>query len=304
MAAQFVLREKPELNSPRLIAGFGGWLDGGEASTGTVRYLVRRLEARRIGELPAAESQAFYTFQLPGIESARPHIKLQDGIVAELRAPRNDLYCWTQEGGPDLLFLLGAEPHLRWADYVEGVVELARQLGVVRLYSTGGVLGGVPHTKEASVSAIVSHPSLKDELASYAVRYSNYEGPATFQSYLVHAFGQAGLEAIHFTARALYYPEFNIAFPRDPKAILGILRRFKGLLGISLDLSDVVRAEEEVVAQIEEAANQNPGLRRYVQQLEESFVEMKYQEPLLGQPEDFVQSAEEFLRQMRQGADD
>jgi len=55
-------------------------------ATGSIKYLVRKLEAKRFAEIPI---ERFHIFQLPGQLSLRPHIKIEDGILKEHRFPRN-----------------------------------------------------------------------------------------------------------------------------------------------------------------------------------------------------------------------
>ncbi|HEX41066.1 MAG TPA: PAC2 family protein, partial [Phycisphaerales bacterium] len=66
--------EKPELKQPRLLVGFSGWMDGGEVSTGTVRYLIDRLDAEKFAEI---DPEGFYIYSFPGLMEVtalfRPH---------------------------------------------------------------------------------------------------------------------------------------------------------------------------------------------------------------------------------------
>ncbi len=299
MNESLIIRERPTLKEPRLIVGLSGWLDGGEASSGTVQYLVEKLQAKALGEIKARD---FYVFQVPGITSTRPVVKLEDGLVKEIAFPQNEFFYWRNEedtGGGDLILLQGTEPNLRWQEYTDAILDMAQEFGVRRMYSVGAVLGGVPHTKEPTVSCSISDQKLKTELERYAVRFSGYQGPATFNSVLVAAFAGRGIEALHMTGRAIYYPEFNIAIPRDPKAIYSLLRRLRRLLRISLDLSDLEKQSQELEEKLSFMVGQSPRLRDYVQELEGNFVEMRYEEPIEGSPEEFVKGVEEFLRQRR-----
>jgi len=300
MNESLVIQERPILRQPRLIAGFFGWLDGGEASSGTIHYLITKLQAKKFAEIDAKD---FYVFQVSGITSLRPQVKTENGLVKEIRFPQNEFYYWKNEedeDAGDLILLLGTEPNLRWQEYTEAIIDLAQQFGVKRMYSVGAVLGGVPHTKEPTVSSSISNLKLKEELEKYAVRFSNYQGPATFNSILVAAFAHRGIEAVHMTARAIYYPEFNIAVPHDSKAMYSLLRRLRSLLQISLDLSDLEKQSQELEEKLSSMVSQSPRLRDYIRELEANFEEMRYEEPIEGSPEDFVRGVEEFLRQRRE----
>lgn len=298
MSEGFAIYDRPKLNSPCLVVGFSGWLDGGEASTGTVRYLVRKLGAKKIGEMDPSD---FTIFQVPGIQTNRPQVVTDDGVVSEVRFPQNQLYYW--EAPPprphDLLLLVGTEPNLKWMQYTEAMLRVAEQFGVTRVYSSGGVLDAVPFTREPTVSCSVSDARLREEVGAFAVRFSNYKGPATFNSVVVAACKQKGMEAVHLTARSIYYPEFNITVPNNPKAIHAIVRRLNHLIGLGLDLSDLDRANKELEDKLQFMVSQSPELRKHIEELERNYVEYRYKEPIDGAPEDFVKDAEEFLRRQR-----
>ncbi|MBI2916447.1 MAG: PAC2 family protein [Chloroflexi bacterium] len=299
MNGRILIREMPSLRQPYLVAGFSGWVDGGQAATGTVKYLVRKLDATPFAEIPVAD---FNVFQMPGVESLRPHSKTEDGVITEFRPPRNELFYWKKPGpgpGHDLVLLQGVEPQLRWPEFIGEVLDLAQRLGVGTVYSVGAVLGGVPHTREPAVSCAVSHPALKRELEQFKVRYSNYEGPATFNTALLVQCRERGLKAVHFNGRAVYYPEFGIVVAYNPMVMLALLKRLRVLLGVDVDLSDLESASRELVERLNGLETQSAKLREYVAELERNFTEMRYEPPISGAPEEIVRDAEEFLRRQR-----
>lgn len=301
MPVQVEVYDRPLLHEPVLLAGFTGWLDGGEASTGTMKYLVEKLKATRFASLPAEE---FHVYQVPGVESLRPHVQHQEGVVAEERYPSNDFYAWHRSDpseGPDLIILVGSEPSLRWRQYLDAVLELAESFGVRRVYSTGGVLDRSPHTREPIVSCGLSHEELRELMRSYAVRFSNYEGPSTFCSALVHASAQRSLQAIHFSARCTFYPEFSISIPHNPKAIRSIMQRLNHLIPLRLNLEDLDDSARKMEERLNAVVAETPKLAQYLRELETNYVELRYQEPIEGSAEDFVRGIEAFLRREREG---
>ena len=73
-----IITKKPKMRQPYLVCGISGWVDGGEAATGTIEYLVKKLEAKKFATLPIAK---FHIYQIPGQPSLRPQIKLEDGLL-------------------------------------------------------------------------------------------------------------------------------------------------------------------------------------------------------------------------------
>ena len=171
-SANVVFGEKPKLRQPFMVCGISGWVDGGEAATGSVSYLIRKLKARTFAEMPIAK---FHVFQVPGQLSLRPHITIEDGLLKEHLFPQNQFFYWVNPSGDhDLILFLGTEPNLNWEGYADAILDVAQEFGVVRVYRLGGVLDNSPHTREPGVSCIFSSPELKAEMQEYAVQFISY----------------------------------------------------------------------------------------------------------------------------------
>ncbi len=293
-----IIVEKPRLRHPYMVCGISGWVDGGEAATGSIRYLVEKLEAKRFAEIPI---DRFHIFQVPGQLSLRPHIKIEDGVLKEHRFPQNQFFYWVNPNADnDLILFLGTEPNLNWEEYAEAILGVAEEFAVVRIYLLGGVLDKTPHTREPDVSCACSSDQLREEMRKYSMQFSNYEGPGSFATTLLHLCQDRRVQMVSITARATYYPEFNIIIAHNPKTIRAVVRRLNQLLRLNLDVSDLDRQAEEFEAKLSFMASQNPQFHAYVEELEKDFTELKYEEPLEISPDEAVRLAEEFLREKRE----
>ena len=293
-----IFAEKPKLRQPYLVLGIGGWVDGGEAATGSTRYLVRKLKAKSFAEIPL---DRFHIFQVPGQLSLRPQIRIKDGLLKEHRFPQNQFFYWVNPNADnDVIFFLGTEPNLNWEEYAEAILSVAEELAAVRIYLLGGVLDKTPHTKEPSISCACSSEQLKQEMQKYRTEFSNYEGPGRFGTTLLYICQKRQIPMVCLTARATYYPEFNIVIPRNPKSIRAVVKRLSSLLRLNLDFSDIDREAEDFEAKLNFMASHNPEFRAYIEELERDFVEVKYEEPLDISANEAVQLAEEFLKEKRE----
>jgi predicted ATP-grasp superfamily ATP-dependent carboligase len=173
--------------------------------------------------------------------------------------------------------------------YARLFLEAARQLGVKRIVSLGGVYGELPYDKERMVSCIYSKTSLKPEIEALAVNLSDYRGGASIGSYLCRRAGEQDME---FTGFYAFVPAYNfsdlglvanaIRIETDYMAWLGVMQRIKAMLQLNLDLSHLekksrhlVEVLEEKIHELEEQAGVE-GIREYLANLSEGFEETTF----------------------------
>lgn len=293
-----IVTEKPQLRHPYMICGISGWVDGGQAATGSIEYLVKKLEAKRFAEIPISR---FHIYQLPGQLSLRPYIKVEDGILTEHRFPQNQFFYWVNPSADnDVILFLGTEPNLNWEEYADAILGIAEEFGVARIYLLGGVLDRTPHTREPAVSCAGTSRELNEEMRRYGVQFTNYEGPGRFGSTLLYICQKERRAMVTLTARVTYYPEFNIVIPRNPKSIRAVVSRLNSLLRLNLDVSDLDKESEEFESKLGFMMSQNSEFKTYVEELEKDFVEVKYEEPLDISADEAVRMAEEFLKEKKE----
>lgn len=284
------LWEKPSADEIYMIAGWEQWADAGSISSGLPEYLINLTDARKIGEI---DPDGFYLFQIPGTHHfLRPEIKLEEGYRQELRSPTNELF-YAEDDGKGLVIFMGTEPHMYADRYAEAFLSAVQDLHVKRVAAVGGVFGAMPYDMERDVSCVYSLPQMKDELEKYAVRFSNYEGGTTIGTYIVDRAEHRDVEFCVFYA---FVPAYDFAeistqvqgmrVENDFKAWCELMRRFKHMFGLRIDLSDLERKSEELVssmeAKIEELARKVPqlDLREYLERLTSDFTENPFTPPL------------------------
>ena len=178
-----VFTDNPRLKQPYMVCGISGWVDGGEAATGTVKYLVGKLGARKFAEIPI---ERFHIFQVSGQITQRPRIKIEDGILKEHHFPQNQFFYWMNpDKQHDLILFLGTEPNLNWEEYAKTILTIAEKFAVSRIYALGGILDRTPHTREPNVSCLCNSYELRDEMQKYGMQFTNYEGPGSFGTTLL-----------------------------------------------------------------------------------------------------------------------
>ncbi len=281
-----VLFERPELREPALVVAFGGWPDAAEVATGALRYLTAKVGARRLGYI---DTDSFYDFT-----TARPVVAIERGAIQNLRYPASDLFYWQNPAGErDLLILLAGEPQLRWRQYIQTLLQLAREYGVTLLISLGGLYDAVPHTAAPRLSALATSRQLRERLVDLGVTLSEYQGPSSIHSALQLACQKAGLDAISLWGHAPAY----VRAVANPKVCHALLARLCPLLGVALNLGELQAAGEYLDKTLNRLLAQNEELRLYVRRLEEQ-VEGSRERAAEGEEdtERIIRDVEEFLR--------
>ena len=269
-----------------MIAGWQQWADAGAISSGLPEYLIERTSATKIGEI---KPHSFYLFQIPGTHHLlRPEIKLEDGYRQELRVKKNEFY-YTVNARKGLVLFLGEEPHQNEERYADAFFDAVDLLGVKRVVAVGGVYGAMPYDMDREISCIYSLPWMKEELDDYACKFSNYEGGATIGTYMADQAEQRGIEFVVFYG---FVPSYDFSelsvlltgmrIENDYRAWYELMRRLNHMFGIEIDLTDLERKTEELIAsmdaQIDELEQKAPRLKikEYLQELAAGFTERPF----------------------------
>ena len=244
------LYERPEATEIYMIVGWRQWADAGSISSGLPEYLIDATGADKIGEIKPDD---FYLFQFPGTHHyLRPEVNLEDGYPAELRTRKNEIY-YANLDGKGLVIFLGDEPHLNVDRYADAFLNLVETLNIRRVAGLGGVYGAMPFDKDREISCAYSLRSMKEELAKYAVRFSNYEGGATIGTYILKLAEKRNIEFFVFYA---FVPAYDLSqlstslqgmrIENDYKAWYDLMRRFNHMFDLGIDLTQLERDSQEL----------------------------------------------------------
>jgi proteasome assembly chaperone (PAC2) family protein len=285
MAELLNLWEKPPAEEIYMIAGWHQWADAGAISSGLPQYLIRRTEAQKIGEI---RPDNLYLFQIPGAAGLRPEIKLVDGYRQELRNRKNDLY-YATINRKGLVIFLGDEPNMNIENYADAFFNAVRELRVRRVAVVGGVYASTPYDKDRNVSCTYSLPRMKEELATYAIRFSNYEGSVSIGSYLVDHAERDKVEYFSFYGFVPAYefsqsglPIQGLRIENDYRSWYEIMRRFNYMFDLGFDLSDLARQSDDLTAsmdeKVEELKKKMPQFRlsEYLERLAKEYEELSF----------------------------
>lgn len=245
---------KPELRNPVALVAFEGWNDASDAASGTVSYLVGQFD---VEPFLIIDPEEFIDFH-----ETRPIVTVQDGVTEQLAWPATRMYgVRVEDGGRDLLLVLGDEPQLQWQRFGTLLVDEFRRLGVDQVVLLGAFLGQVPHTAPVP---IIGTAGSTDELIRLGLTGANYEGPTGIVGVLSHLFREEGLPALSLWAATSHYLGTN----PNPKAMLALLERAAGILDLSIDATELAAAAGEFEARVDAAMSSSDEFSSYVRRLE------------------------------------
>lgn len=223
-----VLSEEPGLKNPILIEGLPGVGNVGKLAAD---HLLEQLGAVRFAEI--------FSRHFP------PQVLLDEDCVLSL--VNNELYYVRDVGhGQDVVFLVGDHQGLTpegQFDLARNMVDIARTLGVSRIYTLGGY-GVGKMVEEVRVLGAVSDIALREELEGHGVVFSPGEpgaGIVGASGLIVGLAKQAGIES------ACLMGETSGYFV-DPKGAEALCRVLASILDVEIDFSDLEAKAEQIDA--------------------------------------------------------
>lgn len=244
----------PELRRPVLLAAFRGWNDAGQAASSAVDMLAEEIGTESFAYIDAEE---FFDFQV-----TRPVVRRDEHDRRMIDWPVND-FSWGSIAGveSDVIVLTGSEPNLRWRSFTDGIVGLARDLGVELVATLGALQVDAPHTRPVPVTGSTSPEEMGTNLG---LRPSRYEGPTGITGVLHDACVNAGLQAASLWAGVPHY----LATANYQAATLALAERAARLLRADLSLASLAGEAAVQREELDDLVAEDDELSEYVAELE------------------------------------
>ena len=278
-----VLNEKPPANY--LIAGWRRqWSNGGRISSGLPRYLIDKLNARKIGELGRDVSALCYPFQVAGThDTFRPSVAFQDGLPIAPMQRENNFY----DAGKGLIIFLGEEPWARIDVYAQGFFQAIRELGIKQAVAVEGVNGPAPPEMERRVNCVYSRPEMRATLAKYGVQMSSRgteggrRGPTIGMAMVTVAhYEYPEVQMFRLGCMAPMYPfvvanNEQLGIFRDHRSFYDIMRRLKAMFELDIDLSELhslgERESRELQSNLDRISASNEEAKQIIEQVRRDY---------------------------------
>jgi proteasome assembly chaperone (PAC2) family protein len=271
----------PNLEEPILIAGFEGWGNALDISSGMVDYFIGKLKAQIFGKI---DSDLFYRF-----DENRPVVKIQDGLLKEFSPPGGFFYAAERHlAGRDMVLLKATEPTLRWFQFTDALISLCKKMSIKTIFSLGSMYDNVLHT-DTVISALVSSEELLPRLKEKNVMTVSYEGPGAIHSLIHKASKKQGIECISLWCHCPYYLQGTTHF--------GFLSHLGSLLaslgGFKFDGSELDTTWRELNKEIQGIIDKNPELQGMIHDLRKAKIKGSWDTARKG---DKVIHLEDFMK--------
>src|SRR4249920_3781990 len=115
-----------------LVLAFAGYFDAASAATGALDHLIEFTRATRLASIDGEE---FFDAQ-----QVRPQVVLEDGVTRTIVWTENAIHANDETGaaaGHALVLLSGTEPHYRWRQFSDLVIEVADRTGAQVVVTLG-----------------------------------------------------------------------------------------------------------------------------------------------------------------------
>ena len=273
-----------------MLGAWSGWSDAGECATLALREVAAQLPARKFASIDAEE---FYNFS-----EERPVVRNMADGTRQLFWAKNDIYFWksSMRGVPDLVLIIGTEPHLKWRTYTDAVAQLGHAVGVELLATIGALLDSVPHTRAARVLCTMVESDLPERYRHIRYPRPNYEGPSGMTSATIDAFARQGIKSVSIWGHAPHYLQVK----RNPAITLAMMNEISNLTSMPFDTTRLEREAEEFEETVSRAIENQEEVRSYVARLEEQYDDEQTvaEDTVSG---DAVQELDDFLRSRSTG---
>lgn len=245
-----------EGTGPVLIHALDGFADAGHAVALAASHLRDSLESELVA--------TFSSDELIDYRSRRPTITFDDNRFTEIEMPSLTMHALRDTAGRPFLLLAGAEPDLRWEQFVAAVRGLAEHFGVTDVIGLNAIPMAVPHTRPAAVTAHGTDPERLGDLPTWGTQMRL---PASASMLLElrmteHDFRAAGL--------AVHVPHY-LSQTDYPSAAARLLTAVTEVTGLQLPVTALESAAEKVRTQIDAEVSGNSEVESVVEALEAQY---------------------------------
>lgn len=246
----------PQGDGPVLVHALEGFADAGHAVTLAATHLREALD----GQLVAT----FNTDELIDYRSRRPMMSFSGEQFEDVTMPTLTMHALVDNNGSPFLLLDGAEPDLRWEQFVTAIAALAQQFGVSQVVGLNSIPMAVPHTRPSAVIGHGNDAAALDDLPRWG---NEMKLPSSASMLLELRLGEAGYRTVGLAAQVPHY----LSQSNYPAASAAMLEALSKVSGLTLPVAALENAAANIHQQIDAEVGDNAEIGAVVQALEQQY---------------------------------
>ena len=221
--------EHEKLNRPWLVAVWPGM---GQVAISAGYYLMSKLGMHQLAEM---EGENLFDVE---------HISVKQGIIAPATLPRSRFFVWRDPAGfRDIVVFLGeAQPPQGKYAFCRRLMSFAKELGVEQVFTFAAMATEMHPTQDARVFCAATDEGTLDQLKKLELDVLENGQIGGLNGVLLAAASELDLPGACLLGEM---PSIFAQFP-FPKASVAILRAFRSLANIDVDLAELEEQAQEV----------------------------------------------------------
>lgn len=206
-----------QLRSPVAIIALRGQFDAAQVATEAVDRFAPHDAAVTVGEI---DPDPLFDFIME-----RPILEYDDDGNRVVKWPGTTIDVVRDQGGRDLVILVGVEPHFKINTYAAAVTAAVQRLGCQAVVTVGAHFDAVPHTR---LPVVVGSSSNTDLASKLGLSKPSYQGPTGPIGVLHSVLADVDLPSISLRVSVPPY----LASSEHPMAIKSIHTHLSHVLGV------------------------------------------------------------------------
>jgi proteasome assembly chaperone (PAC2) family protein len=221
------------------------WPGIGNVSLILANYIKDQLNMEEIGNI-----EPFDFFDPIGV-------MVKDNIIEAPQFPENKFYYWSNpKAGKDLiLFISNEQPSAKGYEMAHCVLDASQKLKAKRVFTCAAAIAKIHHTEIPRVWGVATNAKLLDELKKYDVVLRGTLQIAGLNGLFLGAAKERDIEGICLLGEV---PGYTTRIP-NPKAALSVIHVLTKMLGISIDLEEMVAITKQSDEEMKKLAAEAMG---------------------------------------------
>jgi len=238
----FKIHARPKLNAPVMLAA---WPGIGNVAIILANYLKKKLDFKELGEI-----QASRFFDPIGVA-------VRNNVVEAPQFPESKFYYWkNKEGGNDIILFLGDDqPATKAYELANCVIDLAQKFHVKRIYTCAAAVTRIHHTEQPRVWGAATSQLLADDFKKYNLVQGGTLHISGLNGLLLGVAKEKDMESICLLGEV---PTYATRI-QSPVAALAVMNVLIEMLGVKIDMNELLQAAIEMKERMKEVAAEAMG---------------------------------------------